>query len=217
MDGNVNDLNEEPRTEPRLPLWQISRLRMATDGHGVTALVGSYGCPLNCKYCINPESHGKNGRYSLVTPEELLKRVKIDNLYYLATGGGIMFGGGEPLLYADFIAAFRRIAPKEWNFYAETSLCVPKKALTAAAGAIDHFYVDVKDTDAAIFERYTGVNAAASVFRNLVALLALTGPERITVRLPLIPGFNTAEDVLRSKERLTEAGVVNFDCFNYRV
>lgn len=121
------------------------------------------------------------------------------------------------MLYADFIAEFRRIAPEEWHFYAETSLCVPKKELTAAAGAIDHFYVDVKDTNASIFERYTGVNAAASVLRNLAALLALTGPERITVRLPLIPGFNTAEDVSRSKELLTKAGVVNFDCFSYRV
>ena len=201
---------------PRFPLWQISRLRMATDGHGVTALVGSYGCPLNCKYCINPDSHGSGGNYRLVTPEELLELVKIDDLYYLATGGGIMFGGGEPLLHAAFIAAFRRIAPKEWNFYAETSLCVPETMLTAAAGSIDHFYVDVKDTDASIFERYTGVNAASSVLRNLSALLKLTGPDRITVRLPLIPGFNTPEDVARSKALLSGYGVVNFDCFRYR-
>ena len=201
---------------PRFPLWQISRLRMATDGHGVTALVGSYGCPLNCKYCINPDSHGSGGNYRLVTPEELLELVKIDDLYYLATGGGIMFGGGEPLLHADFIAAFRRIAPKEWNFYAETSLCVPETMLAAAAGSIDHFYVDVKDTDALIFERYTGVNAASSVLRNLSALLKLTGPDRVTVRLPLIPGFNTHEDVARSKALLSGSGVVNFDCFRYR-
>jgi pyruvate formate lyase activating enzyme len=202
---------------PRLPLWQISRLRMATDGHGVTALVGSYGCPLNCKYCINPDSHGSGGNYRLVTPEELLELVKIDDLYYLATGGGIMFGGGEPLLHADFIAAFRRIAPKEWNFYAETSLCVPETMLTAAAGSIDHFYVDVKDTDASIFERYTGVNAASSVLRNLSALLKLTGPDRITVRLPLIPEYNTPADVRQSRARLEDLGVVNFDLFTYKI
>ena len=74
----------------------------------------------------------------------------------------------------------------------------------------------MKDTDASIFERYTGVNAASSVLRNLSALLKLTGPDRITVRLPLIPGFNTPEDVARSKALLSGYGVVNFDCFRYR-
>ena len=128
-----------------------------------------------------------------------------------------MFGGGEPLLHAAFIAAFRRIAPKEWNFYTETLVCVPETMLTAAAGAINHFYVDVKDTDAAVFERYTGVNASSTVIGNLSALLALTGPERITVRLPLIPEFNTPASVVRSRARLEDLGVVNFDLFTYRI
>ena len=206
-----------PESGRAFPLWQLSRLRMATDGHGVTALVASFGCPLNCKYCINPKSHGADGRFRLVTPEELLKLVEIDNLYYLATGGGIMFGGGEPLLHAGFIAEFRKIAPPEWLFYAETSLCVPKEHVLTAAGAIDHFYVDVKDTDAAVFERYTGVNASAAVIDNLSALLALVGPERITVRLPLIPEFNTPAYVLRSKALLEDLGVVNFDLFTYKI
>ncbi|MBO5076418.1 MAG: radical SAM protein [Clostridia bacterium] len=206
-----------PVSARSFPLWQLSRLRMATDGHGVTALVASFGCPLNCKYCINPQSHGADGKFRLVTPEELLKLVEIDNLYYLATGGGIMFGGGEPLLHADFIAEFRKIAPPEWHFYAETSLCVPEGNVLTAAGAIDHFYVDVKDTDAGVFERYTGVNASSTVIDNLSALLALNGPERITVRLPLIPEFNTPASVVRSRARLEDLGVVNFDLFTYKI
>ena len=36
----------------------INRIRINTDGDGVTTLVCFYGCPLNCKYCINP--HTKN-------------------------------------------------------------------------------------------------------------------------------------------------------------
>ena len=33
----------------------ISRLRIDTDGEGVTTLVAFYGCPLSCKYCINSQ------------------------------------------------------------------------------------------------------------------------------------------------------------------
>ena len=198
------------------PIIGISRHRLSVDGEGVTTLVAFHECPLRCRYCLNAQCQRSDGILRVVTTNELAEELAVDNLYFLATGGGVTFGGGEPLLHADFIAAFRRIAPKEWNFYAETSLCVPETMLTAAAGSIDHFYVDVKDTDASIFERYTGVNAASSVLRNLSALLKLTGPDRITVRLPLIPGFNTPEDVARSKALLSGYGVVNFDCFRYR-
>ena len=98
---------------PTFPLAFFDRLRMATDGAGVTALVGAYGCPLQCKLCINPQtwherSDGK-ASFERVTPVELYDRVKIDSLYYLATGGGITFGGGEPLLHTDFITAFRAL------------------------------------------------------------------------------------------------------------
>ena len=36
------------------PVMGVSRLYMGTDGEGVTTLVTFYGCPLRCKYCINP-------------------------------------------------------------------------------------------------------------------------------------------------------------------
>jgi len=38
----------------------ISRHRLATDGEGVTTLVGFHGCPLCCGYCLNPHTQ-KNG------------------------------------------------------------------------------------------------------------------------------------------------------------
>ena len=42
--------------QPTFPLAFCDRLRMATDGAGVTALVGAFGCPLQCKLCINPQT-----------------------------------------------------------------------------------------------------------------------------------------------------------------
>ena len=34
----------------------LSRHRIGVDGAGVTTLVAFHGCPLNCKYCLNPQA-----------------------------------------------------------------------------------------------------------------------------------------------------------------
>ena len=199
----------------RFPLVFLDRLRMATDGTGVTALVGAYGCPLACRMCINPKTWKAETPFAWLTPEELYDRVKQDSLYYLATGGGVTFGGGEPLNHADFIAAFRAIVPQAWHLYAETSLYVPAEQVAVAAGCIDHFYVDIKDTNPDIYRAYTGHDNTLPM-ENLTRLLALTGPDRVTVRVPRIPGFNTAEDTDASVRRLEKMGVGQIDRFVYR-
>ena len=81
----------------RAPLIGISRLRMGTDGHGVTTLVAFHGCPLRCKYCLNPQSLTDDAKVMVKTPEEVMQAIRKDELYYLATNGGVTFGGGEPL------------------------------------------------------------------------------------------------------------------------
>lgn len=81
----------------------ISRLRMGTDGKGVTMLVGFYGCPLDCKYCINKHCHDDETVRGDYTADELVEILSIDEIYYRMTGGGVTFGGGEPLMQAEFI------------------------------------------------------------------------------------------------------------------
>ncbi|MGN1048839.1 MAG: 4Fe-4S cluster-binding domain-containing protein, partial [Eubacteriales bacterium] len=75
--------------KPLLAVSGIDRLRMGIDGNGIRTLVVTAGCPLRCRYCLNP--HTWNGRAFLdsFSAEELYDRVKIDNLYFLTTGGGI--------------------------------------------------------------------------------------------------------------------------------
>lgn len=85
------------------PLLRIARHRLGIDGQGVTTLVAGASCPLHCKWCLNKEILKKN-EVELISPEELYDRVKIDDLYYQATGGGVTFGGGESLLQAAFLS-----------------------------------------------------------------------------------------------------------------
>ena len=196
------------------PLWRIGRLRMATDGKGVTALVCAQGCPLDCKYCINPQSKPFECE-NRVSPAQLYDIVKKDGLYYSATGGGVTFGGGEPLLHTGFIAQFRKIIPPEWHIYAESSLMIPEKNVYGAAEVVDHFIIDIKDTNPEIYKAYTGSDNK-TVMSNLALLIKTVGADRITVRVPLIPGFNTDEDRQRSVLLLRGMGITEIDLFKYK-
>lgn len=197
------------------PIVTCSRLRMQTDGQGVTTLVCFHGCPLRCQWCINPFSFAPDTKHTIATPQTLFERVKKDALYFLATGGGVTFGGGEPLLYASFLKEFRKICGPQWHLCAETSLNIPWEHVQTAAQCIDVFYIDCKDTNPDIYLRYTGKDNS-QMLDNLKNLLSLVGPERIVVRIPLIPDFNTDADRQASKALLSEIGIKRFDLFTYK-
>ena len=198
------------------PIVTFSRHRIATDGEGVTSLVIFHGCPLRCKWCINPYTFDPKTSKNDMTPEELYDKLKIDELYFLATGGGVTFGGGEPLLYAEFIKSFRETCGSSWHLCAETSLCVPWEKVKTAAECIDMFYIDCKDTNPEIYRSYTGKDNTL-MLENLRKLLEIVPSERITVRVPLIPEFNTDEDRQKSKKLLFDMGVTQFDFFDYKI
>ena len=107
----------------KIPVFAIERHRLTTDGQGVTTLVGAYGCPLHCKYCINPHAWNPETlkKCTYMSAQELYDRVKVDNLYFLATNGGVTFGGGEALLHAAFLREFRKVCGEYWRLTVETS------------------------------------------------------------------------------------------------
>ena len=200
--------------EMRAPIIGISRHRLGTDGKGVTTLVGFHGCPLRCRYCLNPHSFAEDTKRMMLTPEELYERVRIDQLYFLASGGGVTFGGGEPLLYPEFLSRFRMLCGEHWQLSVETSLSVSPEAVRIAAEVIDEFIIDCKDTDPDIYLAYTG-KENKEMLENLERLLRCVPSERIVLRLPLIPEFNSETSRARSEECLSRMGITRFDRFSY--
>lgn len=53
--------------------------------------------------------------------------------------------------------------------------------------------------------------------QNLRLLLELVGAERILVRVPQIPEYNTRADQMHSVEQLQQMGIVRLDLFSYTV
>ena len=194
-------------------IFAVSRHRLTTDGEGVTTLVTFNGCPLRCKYCLNKTSwDAAKGR--LYTPKELYEEVKIDQLYFLATKGGVTFGGGEPLLQMDFIREFRALCGPQWSIVVETSLNVPEESVIMVDEVVDGYIVDIKDMNADIYQTYTGKDNALTL-KNLEWLLQRRGVRNVVVRVPHIPNFNTDADVQQSIATLKSMGVTEIDEFNY--
>lgn len=204
------------QSEITAPFIAINRHRLTTDGEGVTTLVGFHGCPLHCQYCLNAQCLQADGVWCRLTPGELYSEVEIDDLYFVATGGGICFGGGEPLLRSEFIKAFAEIMNPEWKLTIETSLNVPLENVKAIASLVQMWYVDIKDMNPDIYKAY-GCKENKQVISNLQWLAANGYADKVIIRLPLIPEYNTDEDRQQSQQQLEKMGFTNFDKFNYIV
>ena len=96
----------------------------------------------------------------------------------------------------------------------ETSLNVPKRLVEMMKGVVDHWIVDIKDMNPIIYKAYTGKDIGL-VIDNLQYLTK--NNSKITVRVPHIPGFNTASDVEKSISSLQEMGITDIERFTYIV
>lgn len=194
----------------------IARHRLSTDGDGVTTLVAFHGCPLCCRYCLNPQSIDNRGRFKEYSPKLLYDEVRIDELYFLATNGGITFGGGEPCLRPQFIREFRGLCGPEWRLNLETSLNVPTANIKALLPVVNTLIIDIKDMNPDIYRDYTG-QSNVLVLENLRLITDSGRQNDCIVRIPLIPGYNTDADRDASRKALEALGFTRFDPFTYQI
>ncbi len=200
-------------------IMSISRLRMATDGRGVSTLVAFFNCPLKCKYCINNSCHREKESFyeiqrAAYRPEELLEVLKKDEIYYLMTGGGVVFGGGEPLLQSEFIHELCKLISPRWEKRIETSLNVPWELVKPLVEDIDEWIIDIKDINSDIYKKYTDVSNE-NVIQNLIKLKEVEPVGRLHIRVPNIPHFNTVEDVKKSQIWIKDFLNVEPEVFDY--
>ena len=200
----------------RAKIIGISRHRLSTDGDGVTTLVAFHCCPLRCRYCLNPQSLGGGERFREYTPEELYAETRIDELYFLATNGGITFGGGEPCLRPQFIREFREICGSEWLINLETSLNVSTANIEELLPMVNTLIIDIKDMNPDIYRSYTG-QSNAFVLENLRLIIESGRQQDCIIRIPLITGYNTDTDHQSSRNALDALGFTRFDLFTYQI
>lgn len=192
----------------------IARRRLGTDGHGVTDLVSMAGCPLSCEYCLNKDVLA-NHAVKEVSAEALLKDVAQEACYFVATGGGVAFGGGEPLLQWKGIQEFAEMRPEWMRLTVETSLHVPYEAIEALVPHVDLWVVDIKTLSPELYKSYAhgDLGLPLSNLRRLVA----THADRVRVRVPVIPGHKDRETAEWETKVLQLLGAADIDLFEYVV
>lgn len=202
--------NEKQKAE----IMGINRHRMGTDGKGISTLITFYGCPLNCKYCLNPQCKKESTPCTYIEPNDLVNFLMVDDIYFQSTGGGIVFGGGEPLLNAEYIKEVCDLVPLQWKIRIETSLNVKWDKIELLLPYIDQWIIDIKDSNTEIYKNYTGVDNL-KVYDNVLRLSHKTGIEKLLIRIPKIPNYNTEKNIQESVKLYSNLG--NIDIFNYKI
>ena len=164
------------------------------DGPGIRFVVFMQGCALKCKYCHNRDTWDLCGgtEYTL---EEILTRIKKYKNYFIPSGGGVTFSGGEPLLQLKFLLKIIPILKKEGIHVAiDTSGSFNltediKKVINLA----DLFLLDIKCINDEICKDLTGVsNKKELAFARYLSDIN----KPMWIRQVLVPGITDKEDDL---------------------
>ena len=201
-------------------ILSISRLRMGTDGNGISTLVVFFDCPLHCKYCINDFCHKPpkpfvGVQHAAFTPQELIEILKQDDIYYLMSGGGVVFGGGEPLLQSKYIHKVCTMVDQRWAKRIETSLNVPWDNIKPVLYDMDEWIIDIKDINSDIYKSYTKKDNK-NMIENLLKLRNKVSKDKIHIRIPKIPDYNTSNDIEYSVQWIRDNIGVEPEVFSYR-
>ena len=147
--------------------------------------------------------------------EEVFQVVVRDKAYYQRTHGGMTLSGGEALLHAEaLLPLLERCRQEGIGIAAETCGYVPEKNVETALPWVDTFLFDLKSLNPERFRSVTGGDLSR-VLRNFERI-AGENPDRIVVRVPVIPGFNSDEEEMRKIFSYTRRlGVKRLDLLPY--
>jgi len=129
--------------------------------------------------------------------DEILQAVEKDLPFFEGSGGGVTLSGGEPTLQPAFLLdLLERFRQRGIHTALETCGFFPDDLLDALLSRVDLFLYDRKHADPARHREGTGVGNEA-IQAHFVELLRRGGTDRILLRLPLVPGFNTDPEAIR--------------------
>ena len=132
-----------------------------------------------------------------MSPDDLFSILIRDRDYYKNSGGGVTFSGGEALLQIDaLLPLWEQLRAENISVAVETCGAVDAAVIKKAIPLIDLFLFDIKTLDPEIFARYTGgdLGVVLAAFRTVAG----AHPEKLIVRVPVIPTVNFDRDSLKS-------------------
>jgi pyruvate formate lyase activating enzyme len=132
------------------------------------------------------------------TAGDVIGEVLRDQPFYTG-GGGMTLTGGEPTAQPDFAEALLRLARRAGLSTAiETSGHTRWKVFERLLPHLDLVLFDLKHMDPEVHRQFTGVDNEV-ILSNLRHMAEINAP--VSVRVPLIPGFNADRESLAAIAR----------------
>jgi len=131
-----------------------------------------------------------------MTVEEVMAEIEKDIPFYDASGGGVTFSGGEPLVQAGFLTELLKACrARRIHTAIETSGYAPSGVFREVLELVDLLLYDIKLVDDAAHVKYTGVSNKP-ILANLLYANATGKP--IIIRIPVIPTITDTDENLKS-------------------
>ncbi len=172
------------------------------DGEGLRTVIFLKGCPLRCAWCSTPESQqaeiemiDQKTYGELMSVDQLMEEISKDEIFFFHSNGGITFSGGEPLMYADFVAStMKRCRKLGISTAVETSMICPYSELEKILPYLNILYADLKHLDPLAHQEFTGADNTL-ILANIERAARSKLPFRLIIRIPVIPGLNDSDDL----------------------
>lgn len=177
------------------------------DGNGIRTIVFLKGCVLRCRWCCNPESQSYEIQTMMVqgkpkvmgrdvSVQEVMEIVEKDRTYYRRTGGGLTLSGGESLCQPEFATALLKAAQERGISTAMESMgCAKWEVIDGLLPYLDQYLLDIKHMNPQKHKEYTG-RTNELMLENAMKI-ARSGKTELSIRVPVIPGFNDTPEEIR--------------------
>ena len=146
-----------------------------------------------CGKCVKVCRRGAreiSGR--VITSKECMQEIEKDKDFYITSGGGVTFSGGEPLLQYEFLTEMlKQCKERHINTAIETAGCVEWERIEVLLPYLDCILYDIKAIDEEVHERLTGVSNKL-ILQNAEKLMRVAS-EKLLFRMPVIPDYNDME------------------------
>jgi pyruvate formate lyase activating enzyme len=191
-------------------IFDIKRFALH-DGPGIRTTVFFKGCPLECRWCHNPEGIPRDierfteeitfdgvrmqkqvevGRWA--EAGELMDELERDRIYMEESGGGVSFSGGEPLMQPDALFSLLEMSrERKLHTTVDTSGHASAEDMDRVSEKADLILYDLKTLNDEMHRKYTGVSCN-KILRNLERIVE--GPAEVIIRIPVVPGFNDRQE-----------------------